>query len=128
LNPHLEQIMANLTVDFSVARFKHLNWKFRIRNFLDGKEVLTKEQAVSHQHCELGKWYYAEGKRKYGHLSSMQIFEAEHEALHAKIKEILEMKSIGKIAEAENAYKELLKISDSVVKQLDAAEASIKNG
>jgi HD-GYP domain-containing protein (c-di-GMP phosphodiesterase class II) len=113
------------TIDFSQARFKHLNWKFRIRNFLDGKETLTRDQAVSHLHCDLGKWFYAEGKSKYGHLIEMQEFEKEHEQLHLKIKEIVELKEQGKTIEAENLYKDIMKLSDNIVRLLDESEKKI---
>ncbi|MBI4945371.1 MAG: CZB domain-containing protein [Bacteroidetes bacterium] len=113
------------TVDFSTARFKHLNWKFRIRNFLDGKETLTAEQAVSHHHCDLGKWFYAEGKVKYGHLPSMQAFEVEHEKLHTTVKEIQQAKTKGELAKAEGLYKDLTKMSDKIVGYLTEAEKAI---
>jgi methyl-accepting chemotaxis protein len=112
-------------INFSQARFKHLNWKFRIRNFLDGKELLTTEQAVSHQHCDLGKWYYSEGKSKYGHLQEMKDFEKEHETLHATVKEIVYLKELGKKAESELKYKEILKSSDTIVRLLNDAELKI---
>lgn len=116
------------TIDFSQARFKHLNWKFRIRNFLDGKESLTAEQALSHHHCDLGKWFYAEGKAKYGHLPSIKKFEGEHEALHNTVKEIQQLKVKGHAEKAEVLYKNLVTISDNIVRLLDEAEADINNG
>ncbi len=116
------------TIDFSQARFKHLNWKFRIRNFLDGKESLTKDQAVSHLHCDLGKWFYAEGKKKYGHLSEMQEFETEHIKLHSTIKEIVDFKERHEIAKAEEKYKDILKLSDNIVRLLDESEKLINKG
>jgi hypothetical protein len=113
------------TVDFTAARFKHLNWKFRIRNFLDGKETLTPDQAVSHHHCDLGKWFYAEGKAKYGHLPSMQAFETEHEKLHNTVKQIQQEKSNGNLTKAEDLYHDLIKISDKIVGHLTDAEKAI---
>lgn len=115
------------TIDFSQARFKHLNWKFRLRNFLDGKETLTTDQALSHRHCDLGKWFYAEGKAKYGHLPSMQKFEIAHEKLHNTIKQIQQLKTVGEVAQAEVCYQELTKTSDTIVRLLDEAEAAINN-
>ncbi|GAB4327419.1 MAG: hypothetical protein OHK0038_01090 [Flammeovirgaceae bacterium] len=116
-----------LTIDFSVAKFKHLNWRFRIRNFLDGKETLTREQAVSHLHCDLGKWFYAEGKAKYGHLPEMQEFEVEHIKLHQTIMEILELKEKNELAKAEEKYKDIVKLSNNIVQLLDESEKKINN-
>jgi hypothetical protein len=112
-------------IDFSQARFKHLNWKFRIRNFLDGKESLTRNQAISHRECDLGKWFYSEGKKKYGHLTEMQEFELEHEKLHNIVREIVTLKESGNLAKAEEKNIELQKISDQIIFFLDMAEKNI---
>ncbi|MDW8287370.1 MAG: CZB domain-containing protein [Flammeovirgaceae bacterium] len=112
-------------VDFTIARFKHLNWKFRVRSFLDGKETLTQEQAISHRHCDLGKWYYAEGKAKYGHLPSMQAFEKEHEVLHAIVQQIVHLKEENLLKEAEELYKKLMTVSDTIMNLLEEAEKEI---
>lgn len=121
-----DTLKKDSTFDFSQARFKHLNWKFRIRAFLDGKETLPAQQATEHQHCELGHWFYKEGKFKYGHLVSMQNFEVEHEKMHEFVRLIIELKSENRLNEAEKLYKELLKTSDVVIHLLDQAEADIK--
>lgn len=113
------------TVDLSSARFKHLNWKFRIRSFLDGKETLTLQQAVSHTECDLSRWYYAEGKAKYGHLPVMQKFEEEHIKLHATIKRVVELKNNNQTLEAETLYKEISLLSDAIIQLLDEAEKKI---
>ena len=119
--------MRHAPIDFSQARFKHLNWKFRIRNFLDGKETLTQEQAISHKRCDLGKWFYADGKSKYGHLKEMQEFEKEHEKLHNLVKEIVLLREKHDTVQAEAKYNSLLKTSDAIIYLLDAAEKSINS-
>ncbi len=80
--------MSITSFDFTQARFKHLNWKFRLRAFLDGKETITKEQAVSHHDCDLGKWLYSTGIEKYKQYSEMHELEKIHELLHLQIKKI----------------------------------------
>jgi methyl-accepting chemotaxis protein len=114
-----------VTFDFSQARFKHLTWKFRLRSFLDGKESMTPDQAVSHKHCDLGLWFYSEGKERYGHLPAVQAFEIKHELLHDTVKQIVELKLKGNSAAAEKAYKDLVKISDEIIELLNQAEAQI---
>jgi methyl-accepting chemotaxis protein len=116
-----------MTIDFSQARFKHINWKFRIRNFLDGKETLTEAQAVSHKDCDLGKWYYTVGKAKYGHLEAMQKFEIEHEELHQLVKEIRLLRIANNLVEAENKFIILTKTSDTIVDLLTRAENEINS-
>ncbi len=41
------------------AKTDHLLWKSRISNMLKGLETVTPEEVTSHEHCRLGKWYYA---------------------------------------------------------------------
>lgn len=114
-------------IDFSQARFKHLNWKFRIRNFLDGKETLTHEQAVDHTQCDLGKWFYESGKAKYGHLKTVQKFEQEHIVLHRLIKDIKHFKDADDNVKANGLYKEMLIVSDNIVALLTEAEDEINS-
>jgi methyl-accepting chemotaxis protein len=94
----------------------------RLRDFLDGKEALTLEQAVSHKHCDFGKWYYSEGLKSYGHLKPIMDVEKPHEELHQLIKTIIGLKDEGKTQEAENAYKQVAKISERIVACLTEAE------
>ncbi|NOZ38589.1 MAG: hypothetical protein GXP11_11155 [Gammaproteobacteria bacterium] len=54
-------------LDLSAAKAAHLNWKTRLRDFLDGKASLSMEEAVSHHDCKFGKWYFSEGLEKYSH-------------------------------------------------------------
>jgi len=117
--------MKDTKLDFSQARFMHRNWQLRVRNFLDGKETITEEQAVSHHHCDLGKWYDAEGKAKYGHLDMMKKFDADHEMLHNLVKDIRALKVNGKTQEAEQKYKVLEQTSNNIVNALTRVEALV---
>jgi PAS domain S-box-containing protein len=114
-------------VDFINAKLKHLKWKYKIRHFLDGEGSLTENQAVSHYHSDFGKWYYSEGKEKYGHMESVQKLELQHEKLHHLVKEILDLKAKGKIEESEIKYRKLVATSDKIIILLDESEQSINN-
>lgn len=116
-----------MKVDFSQAIAKHLHWKIRMRDFLDGKESITKDQVVSHLHCDLGKWYYAEGKNLYGNYQTMKDFELEHEKLHKIIKEIVEDKEKGDLTSSRAKLSDLGISSDKIVSYLEKAENEINN-
>ena len=118
-------IKKHFIVDFTLAKSKHLKWKYKIRNFLDGDGSLTMQQAISHLDCDLGKWYYSEGKTKYGHIESMQNFEIEHIQLHKLVKEILELKTNNEIEKSELKYIELIDSSDKIILLLDESESII---
>ena len=111
--------------DFGAARAAHLAWKTKLRSFLDGRSTLTREQAVSHRHCVLGKWYYGEGLAKYGQMDEMQAIEAPHEALHGLIARIIECKEQGDMAEAERLYREVEPLSAQIVGCLDSLASKV---
>lgn len=110
--------MANF--DFLMAKQKHLSWKFRLRDFLDGKESLTLAQAVSYRDCDLGKWLYAEGFEKYKAYAEMKELETVHVTLHETIRHIVELKHRGDDIKANDVYKTIEPISDRIIKLLDA--------
>lgn len=110
-------------LDLSKAKAAHLAWKARLRGFLDGKESLTLDEAVSHEHCILGKWYYGEGKAHFGHIQEMQDVEPPHIDLHALIREIIKAKEAGDAQTAEELYKQVGPISERIVSLLDSIES-----
>lgn len=115
--------MSVTTLDFSQARFKHLNWKFRLRAFLDGKETITMEQAVSHRDCDLGKWLYSTGIEKYKQYAEMHELEKTHESLHSVIKRIVVLREKGEMDHAEAEFQKVEGISKTIIGFLDTLES-----
>ena len=115
-------VSSDNTLDLSSAKAAHLNWKTRLRSFLDGQSDLTMDQAVSHHHCDFGKWYYSEGLQKFGSLNAIVEVEAPHAELHDLIKTIIDQKESGDLAAAERSYQQVDLLSSEIVTLLDAAE------
>jgi len=109
-------------IDFSGARIAHLNWKRRIRKYLDGKEQMSVQDATSHVHCVLGKWLESEGMKNLGHIPLMKQLYQEHEQLHTLIKKIIIMKEHGQGYEAEQTYMKVSELSAAIVRMLDEVE------
>jgi len=109
-------------MDLSKAKSAHRAWKARLRAFLDGKEALSLQEAVSHKHCILGKWYYGEGLQKFGHIPEMQELEGPHAELHALIKDVIQLREDGMVPEAEAAYQKVVPLSEQIVGLLDTIE------
>jgi methyl-accepting chemotaxis protein len=110
-------------LDLSGAKSAHLNWKARLRSFLDGKATLTEAEAVSHQQCNFGKWYYSEGLQKFGHIQELRDVEEPHAELHRTIKDIVKAMKAGDKAGAEKLYAKVDGISQRIVTLLDIAES-----
>jgi methyl-accepting chemotaxis protein len=127
LSHQLQQHISKLdthgsALDLSAAKAAHLNWKTRLRSFLDGQSTLSREQAVSHHHCDFGKWYYSDGLENFGHLQAIKDVEDPHEQLHELIRMIIDMKNNGQVTEAEEAYQNVSVISEKIVSLLSDAE------
>ncbi|MFZ3016832.1 MAG: methyl-accepting chemotaxis protein [Gallionella sp.] len=115
--------LGDKKLDLSTAKSAHLNWKARLRAFLDGRASLTEAEAVSHRQCAFGKWYYGEGMKNYGHIQELRDVEAPHEELHRTIKEIVKAMAAGDKAQAEKLYANVEGISGRIVALLDVAES-----
>jgi aerotaxis receptor len=112
--------------DFNAAKNAHLAWKSKVRDFLRGDvNAITKEQICSHRECMLGKWYYSEGKKSYGHSRHFQQIEAPHARLHEIVKEVYGLHEIGELDKANDLYKELGPLSDNIVSLLDKTKSSV---
>lgn len=101
-------------VDFTDIRLKHVTWRVKLDDFLDGKPAMTEEEATSHKACDVGKWLYSEGMKKYGAMPEMQELEKIHVELHTAVKNIIAAKQAGDISagpkERENLDKILRKV------------------
>ncbi|PYX54813.1 MAG: hypothetical protein DMG76_20330 [Acidobacteria bacterium] len=113
-----------MTLDFALARSKHLDWKRNLRYFLEGRLTLTEAQAISHKDCELGKWLYAEGLKKYRHLSNMSELEQTHVELHAIVRRVMQMKHAGDETGAKQEFSKLGPVSDRIIQLLKDVEQS----
>jgi methyl-accepting chemotaxis protein len=115
-------------LDFSAARIKHLSWKTRLRSFLDGQESMSKDQAVSHHDCDLGKWLYSTGMESYGHMPEMKTLEKVHAELHGIIKDVVRLKHGGDVKGAEKKFAKVESISGKIVAMLNHIESDVKSG
>ncbi len=104
------------------AKNAHLSWKNKIEDFLDGKLTLTAEQAVSHEACDLGRWYYSEEARPYYEYDEMKAIEAPHKALHATIRQVIDAKNAGDMQRASELKASIDIQSRIVVKMIEALE------
>jgi methyl-accepting chemotaxis protein len=71
---------------------------------------MTEEQATSHKACDVGKWLYSVGMKKYGTMPEIQELEKIHVELHSTVKNILMLKQSGKILDQEEESVKLNKI------------------
>jgi chemotaxis protein histidine kinase CheA len=109
-------------LDFASARSKHLRWKSRLRDFLDGKSTLTVTEAGSHKECALGKWLYSSALQQYGKLPEMQQLETLHQQFHGAVREVISLKSSGDTARSERELARVESLSVQIVSLLTGLE------
>ena len=96
--------------DFTDIRLKHISWRVKLNDFLEGKPGMTEEQATSHEVCDVGKWLYSKGMKKYGSMPEMQELEKIHVALHSTVKNIISLKQSKNIFDEKEELENLDKI------------------
>jgi methyl-accepting chemotaxis protein len=96
--------------DFTNLRLMHVVWRTKLDDFLEGKEGMTEEQATNHKACDVGKWLYSVGMKKYGDLAKIQELEKVHLALHANVKKVMLQKESGHTTAAKEELENLDKI------------------
>ncbi len=124
-NFRLDTQLAAATVDFSLAKMKHLRWKGRLQAFLAGKEKINAEEAGNPKACDLGKWLYARGMAEFGMLAEMQRLERVHADLHATVKQVVQLKDAGNQHAAQEGASKAGQISAEVVSLLTALEEKV---
>jgi methyl-accepting chemotaxis protein len=97
----------------SNAMTGYLMWKFRFRDFLEGKGDIAEAEVVSHRDCDLGVWLYSEGLAGFGTLPEMHDLERAHAELHMTAKKVFDLKKAGKDLAARQ---EFLKLEESCMK------------
>jgi methyl-accepting chemotaxis protein len=113
------------SVDFARVKMAHRSWRLKLRGFLDGREDLDHKKLASHKDCELGKWIYSEGQRKYSHLHDLDALEKKHQAMHAMVKQVVELKHAGKTREAEEEFTRVANSAEEVVALLENVERAV---
>ena len=116
---------ASVALDFSLARKKHLEWKKRLQEVLDGKLSMTEQQAGSHKECALGKWLYGQGLKEFGALSVMQEIEKAHQGFHVHVRGLLRSKASGDLRQAEEELSRVDVLSKEVVSILERVEDEV---
>jgi methyl-accepting chemotaxis protein len=122
VKPKAEPKRTSNKLDFASAKSKHLTWKSRLRDFLDGKESLSESQAVSHRDCDLGKWLYSQGMKRYGKHAEMQELETIHAEMHSIIRDVVGYKHADKTGLAEQHFEAVGPMSETIIELLSRLE------
>ena len=116
--------MAEL--DFELARQKHLAWRSRVRDFLDGVIDLTGRDAGTHRDCDLGRWLYSEAVApRLRNYPESQALLSDHKDLHEIVHQLIELAHAGDRSGAETRYNRINQLSMSIVAHLYQLEFQV---
>ncbi|MFO8042636.1 MAG: methyl-accepting chemotaxis protein [Alkalispirochaeta sp.] len=113
-------------INFATIRFKHLQWKSRLRAYIDGEGHIDADEAVSDHECALGQWYFGAGLDQFGDLEAMQKIEEPHRRMHHLVKEIMGLADRGERVAAREKLEELGPLSHEIVQLLQQVEDELR--
>jgi methyl-accepting chemotaxis protein len=113
-------------INFATIRFKHLQWKSKLRGYIEGERHIDTAEAVSDHECALGRWYFGTGKQRFGDLASMQAIEEPHRRMHELVAEIMRLTDQGDRVAARKKLAELAPLSERIVELLHEVETDLR--
>lgn len=108
--------------DFEQARETHRTWLHRMEAFLAGSAKIDVEEAITHHHCALGRWYDGEGASRFGSMPELQQLAAPHRAMHNLIIRVVNEVHQGREVDHGTVMSELRTLSAEVIRLLTVIE------
>jgi len=110
------------SLDLSSYKAGHFAWKPRLTAFLQGKYDIEEGSLTDHTQCELGKWYYSEGKQNHTSFSKLDELERVHADMHEHIHHVVELQHAGNGEAAEAAFEQMSRDTEQLGALIDAWE------
>jgi transcriptional regulator with GAF, ATPase, and Fis domain len=105
--------------DISQAFLYHLQWKSRLRDFVDGKGDFDVTE-ISSEGCDLGKWLSSDEIRQYASNSNIEELLSAHNELHETAKRVYDLKVMGQNNAARQELSNIVKSSMKIYALLNA--------
>ncbi len=127
----LSQKMATFKVNssgFQAGPIKqaHAAWRKKLADLLEDRIKLDPSQISDHYSCEFGKWYFADGKDKFGQIPVFREIDPQHKKVHDTAKQISQLVKDGKKREAEVVFAGFHDITGKLFDQLDDLERKVR--
>ena len=131
----LVQKISNLTGQFKLrddgrfhageVKLAHNIWKKKLSDMLAGELSLSPSDITAHHDCEFGKWYFGDGKDKYGQNSVFKAIDSSHAKVHDTAREIARLFNDGEKEKARDLFSEFKGITDKLFDMLDELKKEI---
>ena len=105
--------------DISQTFLYHLQWKSRLRDFVEGKGDFNISE-ISPEGCDLGKWLASDEMKQYASHSNIEELVLAHDELHETAKRIYDLKLAGQNNLAQQELSNIVKSSMKIYSSLNA--------
>jgi methyl-accepting chemotaxis protein len=132
----LAQKMSLLTDQFKLKhdrflagpiKFSHSMWKIKLSDMMMGKLSLSPSQIPDHHDCEFGRWYFTEGRDKYGQSNTFQRIDARHEKAHMVARQVAQLFNDDQKEDAKTLFLEFKDITGKLFELLDEFEVEVNS-
>lgn len=73
-------------IDLALDRISHWLWTQKLDKFFQGYETIFGSEIISPQECQLGRWIYSDGLKKYQQWPDIWELEKTHTQVHETVK------------------------------------------
>lgn len=113
----------DITLDVNVARLAHAEWELELERLASGGSGANLPHI--HARCDLGRWVFGRGLRKYGNFTEMWKLKETHGEFHMVSDEVIRLKAEGSEERVLEKLKPLRKLSREIVYLLTGLELAV---
>lgn len=107
------------------AKTDHMVWGMKVHQMIWGNVELNPADVENHAICRLGKWYFSEGKEKYGHVPEFTTLGVAHEKFHKVCAATITAYNNKHMQDVERYLAEMDSLSEEVLDCLDKIKSRI---
>jgi hypothetical protein len=105
--------------DISQVFLYHLQWKSRLRDFIDGNGDFDITEILS-EGCDLGKWLSSDEIKQHAPDAHIKELVSAHNELHETAKRVYDLKVMGQNNAARQEFSNIVKSSMTIYSLLNA--------
>lgn len=102
-------------------------WKAQVYDLIQAKcQYSNCQPGYTHTDCTFGRWYYGQGRQKYGHLDTYASIEEPHKVLHHIYHDIYSLLQRKKYRLAEQKMQYLEQVVNDLINILDLLTEEVR--
>ncbi len=113
----------DITLDVNVARLAHAEWELELERLTTGEGASNLPHI--HARCDLGRWIYGRGLRRYSHFKEIWRLKEAHGEFHAVADEVIRLKADGETQAAVDRVGPMRELSRDIIYLLTALELGV---